>query len=76
MIKNTIRLRRINITQWLNKNEGGVWKYGRKQGYWRDEKNRFVWKVCMNSDCDDCGRRCENFRYCLYGTGTPKWLVI
>lgn len=69
-----IHLKRINITKWLNKYEGGEWKYDRKSHSWYDSvSDKYVHRVCMVSDCGDCDK-CKSFRYCLYGAGAPKWL--
>jgi hypothetical protein len=66
-----IKLRRLNISQWLRKNKGGDWKYDGQASWWCDDGIRHVSRVAM-----DCMDEDSPVGYHLYGGDSPEWIYF
>lgn len=64
-----LKIQKVNITQWLNKHEGGKWKYDGHATWWCDDGERHLSRVAMDFTDEDCWTG-----YHLYGGKNPRWI--
>ena len=69
MLFHHTKIKRLNKTQWLNKNRGGNWTYGGNAVWFCDDGVRHVSRVAM-----DCMDENSPAGYYLYGGDAPGWI--